>query len=619
MRLTTKIGIGLAAILAVQISSGGFLHQAGTKSAERIGHLTQVLVVALASITEVSLHFEGLRNSLALACAEEDEDAIANASELSIEIDQILRGLTDLTQDDTVDALRTRILTFAGEGTTLCTSLVEGEDLENFGDRFRQFAAESKAISEGVEEYRREKSKSINSAAAESLSALELNQRVLSLSLVLSIFIVLGVGLYLKRVLRHHLVERIARIASAIARGDLTHIPVTDRRDEAGEIAFALSKMVDSLAHMIGEVQQASDVVNLRIVVLTPAAHEIKETALRLGNDAQKLQVATEESAGAITTVASAVEEISTIISGVASAANETSSTMTRTETDIESLVEAILTARAASDEMSKNLRGMSDSSSRSREVAAQATERATDASQLVRELGDIADEIAAMVDVVEEISERTNLLALNATIEAASAGDAGRGFGVVASEVKELALETKQATKNIFELVGSVSERSSRAAEAMQGVTDIMGTVVVAANEIAGVVTREQEIAARIAAATDTATSTAGDVREVVADTSQKMQGLACSAKELASAINEISKTSSSTMSSTRSLEGLVTTLEKAAIIGRARADLTLDNVSAVALEVERIGNALSKFRISEQPALGGDDTRSGLTAGGD
>ena len=120
------------------------------------------------------------------------------------------------------------------------------------------------------------------------------------------------------------------------------------------------------------------------------------------------------------------------------------------------------------------------------------------DVVQTMNGIKESSGKISDIVTLIEGIAFQTNILALNAAVESARAGEAGKSFAVVAGEVRNLALKSSQAAKEVKNLIDESNRRISagaeqvaRAGETMQDivnsvrrVTDVMGEISTASEE---------------------------------------------------------------------------------------------------------------------------------------
>lgn len=95
-------------------------------------------------------------------------------------------------------------------------------------------------------------------------------------------------------------------------------------------------------------------------------------------------------------------------------------------------------------------------------EMVDASVQNGADVAEKLGTLDKYMEEMHSIVELIGGITSQTSLLALNASIEATRAGEAGKGFAVVATEISGMAMQTKEATVNITELIQNVSSAIS-------------------------------------------------------------------------------------------------------------------------------------------------------------
>ena len=180
------------------------------------------------------------------------------------------------------------------------------------------------------------------------------------------------------------------------------------------------------------------------------------------------------------------VEEISTSSKSIAFAIDEISKGATTTAEDIQMQSSHLDKINADIEESSNACELMERSSENAYEVIKQGesilkdlieesnivTDNTKEVHSIMKELLEESREIANITGVISGIANQTNLLALNASIEAARAGEAGKGFSVVANEVGLLADQSKEATKNIDNIVVKLQNKCNKSSEVVEKLT---------------------------------------------------------------------------------------------------------------------------------------------------
>jgi len=87
-----------------------------------------------------------------------------------------------------------------------------------------------------------------------------------------------------------------------------------------------------------------------------------------------------------------------------------------------------------------------------------------TSISESLVKLGNQSKTIAEVIQTLDDLARQTNLLSVSASIEAAKAGSHGQSFALAAQEVKQLSLQSKEATKRVVANLNEIALAASLA-----------------------------------------------------------------------------------------------------------------------------------------------------------
>lgn len=409
-----------------------------------------------------------------------------------------------------------------------------------------------------------------------SRGALILNISIAAIFLVISLVLsYIFAGVFTKPI------SKLVTSANKIKNGNLKESIEITEKNEIGQLQEALNEMAASISGIIKQIFSATNEVNGFIGQLKSnaeltanAASEISKTIEHVATGTSEQMESVEKSAGAVMSMVTNVNQVK------------------------ESANIIVKSAENATDLAKAGVDSIEDIKATMEQI----TNIAHNTSNLIADLDLHTKEIDRAGQLITQISEQTNLLALNAAIEAARAGEHGRGFTVVAEEVRKLAEQSRNASKEILQLIGKIQGETSKAVlsmeEGIKGVDEGNKVIIKTTNSFNSILEENNRVAMSIkelSGVIEKLSEEVVSIEEALNTVAGVSQSTAASAEEVLASVEEQDSSIQYLTSSTDTLSSMVQNLRD--IVARFEIDAAdeVDN-----LEVKEFGAEVVEDYIS-------------------
>ena len=331
-----------------------------------------------------------------------------------------------------------------------------------------------------------------------------------------------------------------------------TVVKHTERNDEIGSIARGLETLKERLAKEAQSraaravenaqektvfdrlAQGLSEIANGRVGrTIDPSdAAGLKPEYTQICNDFNAVQ---ENLHGVLSTASQTAEAVRSSAQEISESIVDQSKRSEAQAVTLEESAAAIETLSTSVEQTAENASNASTLIGHNRAQAQSGGEVVAQTVAAMRNIEESSEQITAIIGVIDDIAFQTNLLALNAGVEAARAGEAGRGFAVVASEVRALAQRASDSANEIKELIHRSGEQVTQGSA-------LVNRAGAALEEIITGVNKASEVVSQIATGSRDQANNLVEIKESVTELDRVTQRNAAMIEEASAATRSLS-----------------------------------------------------------------------------